>query len=90
MRRFFAMMRYDKRLLIVAISLIVDVVLVLALGVFDVVQLIQIRNNSAMISSAFIPVNFILIGLAIANMVALISFIIFKRRKEKLDELKQD
>lgn len=90
MRRFFAMMRYNKKLLIVSICLLVDVCLVLGLGVFDIIQLIQINSNSAMLSPAFIPINFILIALAVANIVALISFIIFKRRKEKSDDFEQD
>lgn len=87
MRRFFAMMRYSKKLAVVSICLLVDVCLVLGLSVFDIVQLIQIRSNSAMLSPAFIPVNFILMALAVANLVALISFIIFKRKKERQDEV---
>ena len=90
MRRFFAMIRYDKKYLIIALSLLIDVALIFALGIFDIIQLIQISKNSAMLSPAFIPVNFILMGLAIANIVALVLFIIFKRRKERSDEFKQD
>ena len=90
MRRFFAMLRYSKKLLIVSICLLVDICLILGLSIFDIIQLIQISNNSVMLSPAFIPINFALMGLAVANVVALVSFIIFKRRKEKFDEFKQD
>ena len=90
MRRLLAMMRYDKKIMIAAIALIIDVCLVFALGFFDVVQLIQIKNNAATLSSAFVSVNIVLLGLAVVNILAIIGFIIFKRRKEKLDEFKQD
>lgn len=90
MRRFFAMMRYSKRLLVATICLVVDICLILGLCVFDIIQFVQIRKNSALLSPVFIQVNIALLVLAGINLILLIIFVILRRKKERLDEIKQD
>ena len=89
MRRFFAMMRYSKKLLIAMICLCVDVLLAVGLCVFDLVQIIQISKNSVSISPAFVTVNLILISLMVLNLVVIASAIIIKKIKEKRDGIKK-
>ena len=86
MRRFFAMLRYSKKLLIIAIVTLIDVLLMLGLIVFDVVQFALLKNNSAMLSAAFIPINIVLIVLAGLNLIAVIGFMIYRKRKETSNE----
>ena len=86
MRRLFAMFRYNKKLLALAICLLVDICVVLSLCIFDIVQFIQIRGNAVMLSSAFVPLNIVLIVLASLNLVGIIAYIVIKRKKEKSDE----
>lgn len=90
MRKFFAMMRYSKKLLLLAIIISLDVLCVVGLCVFDVVQAIKISKNAVMISTAFMAVNYVLVSLMLLNIVALIVAIVLKRHKEKDDELKQN
>lgn len=86
MRRLFAMFRYNKKLLVLAVCLLVDVCLVLSLCTFDIVQFIQIRGNAVRLSSAFVPINIVLIVLATLNLVGIIAYIVIKIKKEKADE----
>ena len=86
MRRFFAMLRYSKKLLIITIATLIDVLLMLGLIVFDVVQFALLKNNSAMLSAAFIPINIVLIVLAGLNLIAVIGFMIYRKRKETSNE----
>ena len=90
MRRFFAMMRYSKKLLAVTIGLTIDILVMLGLIVFDVVHFVQLQSNAAMLSSAVIPINIVLIVLSVINILAIIIWIVFKRKKENLNEFKQD
>ena len=86
MRRFFAMLRYSKKLLIITIATLIDVLLMLGLIVFDVVQFALLKNNSVMLSAAFIPINIVLIVLAGLNLIAVIGFMIYRKRKETSNE----
>lgn len=90
MNRLFAMFRYSKKLLFVSILVFVDLLCMFGIIVFDVVQLIMIKNNSASLLSVFIPLNIALIALAAINLLLVISFIIIKKLKEKNDEFKKD
>ena len=90
MRRFFAMMRYNKKLLAITICLLIDLIVILGLCVFDIIQLINISKNSATISSAFVVVNIVLISLMVLNFIILVATIVVKRHKEKEYEFKQN
>jgi biotin transporter BioY len=87
MRKFFAMMRYSKKLLILTICIAVDICLLLGLCVFDLIQFIQISKNAVLLSPAFIPLNIVLISLAGLNIVAIIVSIVLKKIKEKSHEV---
>ncbi len=87
MRKFFAMMRYSKKLLILTICMAVDICVLLGLCIFDLIQFIQISKNAVLLSPAFIPLNIVLISLAGLNIVAIIVFIVLKKIKEKSHEV---
>ena len=87
MRRFFAMMRYSKKLLILTICIAVDICLLLGLCVFDLIQFIQISKNAVLLSPVFMPVNIALMSLAGLNILAIIVFIVLKKIKEKSHEV---
>ena len=81
MRRFFAMMRYSKVLLILSICFAVELVLILGLCTFDIVQMIQMANNSVAVSSLLINANIVLISISALNLLALVVFLIIKKVK---------
>ena len=87
MRRFFAMMRYSKKLMILTICIVVDICLILGLCIFDLIQFIQISKNSVLLSPAFIPLNIVLISLAGLNLLAIIAFVVLKKIEEKSHEI---
>lgn len=67
-----------------------DLLVILGIIVFDIVQSILIKQNHASLSSAFIPLNITLISLVLINLIFIITFIIIKRHKEKNNEFKKD
>ena len=90
MRRFFAMMRYSKKLLIISICVAIDVLIAIGLCVFNTVQLIEISSNAVKISPLFMIINIILISLMALNLMVVAAVIILKKYKEKRDELKDN
>ena len=90
MNRLFAMFRYSKKLLVLFICLCVDVCAIVGLCVFDIVQLVLIKNNSAMLSKAFLPLNITMIVLVCLNVAFFVTIFILKKHQEKKDELKKD
>lgn len=83
MSRFFAMLRYSRKLRILAICGLIDLIVVLGFAIFDVVELVMVLGNSASLSLAFLPINIAFIALCAANIIALIVFVITKKLKEK-------
>lgn len=90
MNRFFAMLRYDKKLLWFFIVGLIDLVILLGFVLFDVTQLILISKNSAKISSAFVGVNIAFIVFVSLNLAALITFFVIRKLKEEKYELEKD
>lgn len=90
MRRFLAMMRYSKKLLILTICLLVELCIILGICIFDVVQLIQVLKNTVLLSPAFVVLNIVLIGLLVINVAVLIISIVYRRVKEKEREFEED
>lgn len=87
MNRFFAILRYDKKLLWFFIAGIIDLLIILGFVAFDVIQLIIISKNSVKISSAFVGVNIAFIIFVSLNLLALITLFVIRKLKEKRDEL---
>lgn len=87
MNRFFAMLRYDKKLLWLFIAGIIDLLIILGFVAFDVIQLIIISENSAKISSVFVGVNIAFIIFVSLNLLMLITLFVIRKLKEKRDEL---
>ena len=90
MNRFFAMMRYSKKLLILSICLVVDLCLILGLCIFDVVQMIQISKNAILLSSGFVSLNIVLIALLGINIVSIITYLVVYKIKERKYESKKN
>ena len=90
MNRFFAMMRYSKKLLVLCICLLLDICLVFGICVFDVVQIIQISQNAVLLSPVFVVMNIVLIVLLACNIVGLISYIVVRKFKERRHELEEN
>jgi hypothetical protein len=73
MNRFFGMMRYSKQALIVFIAFMVELAYVLGVVIFDLVQFILVKNNSAKLSPAFVPVNISLIVVINVSLFVIVS-----------------
>ena len=89
MSRLFGMMRYNKQLLIVFIVSLVDIFFVLTVGVFDVVQLVQISQNSAKLSPAFVPLNIALAVVVGVTLLLVVLMFVIKIIKGKKNESKK-
>ncbi len=83
MNRFFAMLRYSKKLRIIAIFVLLDFLLIVGALIFDIIELLKAINNSASLSLAFLPINIALIALCAVNIISIIIFIVTKKLKEK-------
>lgn len=90
MNRFFAMMRYSKKLLVLCICLLLDICLVFGICVFDVVQIIQISQNAVLLSPIFVVMNIVLIVLLACNIVGIISYIVVRKIKERRHEFEEN
>ena len=90
MRRFFSMLRYSKKLLVLSICLGVELLIILGLCIFDLVQMIQISQNSVLISGSFVVLNIVLISLVVLNLIALIVFTIIEKNKIKQGNMKDE
>ena len=90
MSRFFGMMRYNKQLLIVTIISIIDAIFVLGVGVFDIIQVVQVTKNSASLSPVFIPINVALIVVVAVSLLAILTMFVIKIIKGKNNESKKD
>ncbi|MBR3885028.1 MAG: hypothetical protein IKJ33_00985 [Clostridia bacterium] len=90
MNRLFGMMRYNKQLLVVFILSIVDAVFVLGVGVFDIVQVIQVTKNAVSLSPLFVPINIALVAVVAVSLIAITVMFVIKIIKGKNNESKKD
>ena len=90
MNRFFAMMRYNKRLLILFICFIVNIVFVLSVLIFDIIHLIMINKNAVSFTPAFLTLNIILICVVALSLLLVIAMFVFMKIKGNRNEFKED
>lgn len=90
MNRFFGMMRYSKKTLIVFVALMVELAFVLGVAIFDIIQFILINKNSAKLSPLFVPINISLIVVVGLSLLIVNSMFVIKIIKGKKNEFKKD
>ena len=90
MAKIFARLKYNKKLLALAIIAIIDVCMVLRICVFDVVEMIVISNNSAKLSKLFLPLNIVLIVLVAVSLLTIVTFFVCRLVKERKNEFKKN
>lgn len=90
MAKIFARLKYNKKLLALAIIAIIDVCMVLGICVFDVVEMIVISNNSAKLSKLFLPLNIVLIVLVAVSLLTIVTFFVCRLVKERKNEFKKN
>ena len=78
MNKFFSKLSYDKKLRTFFIITIVDLVLMFALVVFDIIQFIIIKSDPNKLSNLFIPLNITLIVLAMGTIIMLVIMLLKK------------
>ena len=83
MNRLFGMMRYNKKLILLFVSGVLDLILIGGICVFDLVEFLIIKDNHAAISSLFLPLNILLIVLLVCSIIAIIVFMMISRRRKK-------
>ena len=83
MNKFFSKLSYDKKLTTFFIITIVDLVLMFALVVFDIIQFIIIKSDPNKLSNLFIPLNITLIVLAMGTIIMLVIMLVKKIITEK-------
>ena len=88
MNRLFGMMRYNKQLLIVFISFVLEACFVFGVVVFDIIQLISTRNNAVKISPAFVPLNISLIAVVGLSLILVLAMFVIKKLKGRQNEFK--
>ena len=86
MDRLFGMLRYSKQALIVFVAAMVEVVFVLAVGIFDIVQFVLVKNNSAKLSPAFVPMNIALAVVVGVSFLLIVAMFVTKIVKGKKNE----
>ena len=90
MAKIFARLKYNKKLLALAIIAIIDVCMVLGICVFDVFEMIVISNNSAKLSKLFLPLNIVLIVLVAVSLLTIVTFFVCRLVKERKNEFKKN
>lgn len=83
MNKFFSKLSYDKKLRTFFIFMIVDLMLMLALIIFDIIQFVTIKSDPNKLSNLFVPLNIALIVLAIGTITILIIMLVKKNITEK-------
>ena len=86
MNRFFGMMRYSKKTLIVFVAFMAELAFVLGVAIFDMIQFILINKNSAKLSPLFVPINISLIVVVGLSLLTVISMFVIKIIKGKKNE----
>ena len=90
MNRLFGLMRYNKQAFIVFVAVMVEIAFVLGVVIFDVVQFVLVKSNSAKLSPAFVPMNIALVVVVGLSLVAIIIMFVAKIVKGKRNESKKD
>ena len=72
--------------MIVFIVAMIEVVFVLAVGIFDIVQFALVKNNSAKLSSAFVPMNIALVVVVGVSFFVVVTMFVAKIVKGKKNE----
>ena len=83
MNNFFSKLSYDKKLRTFFIFTVVDLMLMLALIIFDIIQFVTIKSYPNKLSNLFVPLNIALIVLAIGTITILIIMLVKKIITEK-------
>lgn len=83
-------MRYNKQALFVFIGLMIELVFVLGVVIFDIVQFVITNNNSAKLSPAFVPLNIALVVVVGVSLLAVVTMFVIKIIKGKRNESKKD
>ena len=83
MNKFFGLMRYSKKLLAIAIVATINLLLIAGICVFDIIEMLIVLNNHAKISSAFLPLNILLIVLTAFSIISIIILLIFNKKRGK-------
>lgn len=86
MNKLFGMMRYNKQLLVVFIISVIDAIFVLGVGIFDIIQVVQISKNSASLTPAFVPINIALIVVVAVSLLTITAMFVIKLIKGKNNE----
>lgn len=89
MNRLFGMLRYNKQWLVVFIVFAVEICFAVMVGIFDIVQLLILKNNAAKLSPAFVPLNIILAALVGLSLILMIIMFIIKTVKGNKNESKK-
>lgn len=89
MNRLFAMLRYNKQLLVVFIVAVVEICFFAGVAIFDIVQIIILNKNSAMLSPVFVTINIVLIAVVCVNLLLITSMFVIKIIKGKKNESKK-
>lgn len=90
MNRLFGMFRYNKQLLITFIVAVIEICFVVGVGIFDVLQIIILNKNAALLSPVFVSLN---IAMAISVgvcLVLIITMFIIRVVKGKRNEFKEN
>lgn len=90
MSKFFGRMRYNKQLLTVFILAMIEVCFVVTVVIFDIVQLLIVKNNAAALAPAFVPLNISLVVLLGISLLAVITMLVIKSIKGRNDESKEN
>ena len=73
-------LKQDKFLFVLAIALLAVAVFDIAVIIFDIVSLIATRSNPAKLASGFLTFNIVAGAINIAGIVAVVIYIIFRKR----------
>ena len=90
MNKFFAKMRYNKQLLIAFIFLVVNIIFVVGVVIFDIVQIALVIKNTTNLTRLFIPLNIAFIAIISFDFLIVLTMFIIRIIKVKKNELKKD
>ena len=89
MSKFFSKMRYNKQLLIAFIFGIINLCFVVAVTIFDIVQVILVLKNSVNLTELFKPLNIALIIVVCIDLLIASLMFVVKVIKGKKNEFKK-
>ena len=80
LQRILGTFKSNKKLAIIMILCFISLLAQAIIIVFDIVQLIIVSINSAMLASGFFVLNYILMALCVLDMVVIVLFVVLKKR----------